>query len=103
MIEGGDKEYDVRVLCNHHERVKELTTITDFDDTTVENKSMIIFYSGTDDLSTLIAKDEKARINVDEAYKMFNLALAFHNLGVQKLRIEEQMFMSLSKLSKFTL
>ena len=43
--------------------VNELKTITDFDDMSIDEKSMVIFYSGTDDLSTLIEKDEKARMN----------------------------------------
>ena len=81
--------------------MNELKTISDFDDVTVNEKSMIIFFSGTDDLSTLIAKDEKARLNVSEAYEMFDYSFAFENFGVQKMRIEEQMFMSLTKLSRF--
>ena len=53
----------------------------------LEDKSMIIFFSGTDDLSTLINKDEKARVNVSEAHLLFDYAFAFENFGVQKLRI----------------
>ena len=88
MVEGFDEDgYDIKILCNHHEEVPEIPQLLDFEDMSLEDKSMIIFFSGTDDLSTLINKDEKARVNVSEAHLLFDYAFSFENFGVQKLRI----------------
>lgn len=69
----------------------------------LEDKSIIIFFSGTDDLSTLVERDEGAKLNTNEILKKFDYSLAFQNFGVQKLRMEEQLFMALSKLSRFVI
>jgi hypothetical protein len=64
---------------------------------------MLIFFSGTDNLNTLIAKDEKAVLKIDDLLKLFHYSLVFKDFGVQKLRMEEQLFMALCKLSKLVL
>lgn len=63
---------------------------------------MIIFFSGTDDLNTMVARDEGAILKANEIVKKFHYSLAFENYGVQKLRIEEQLFMALCKLSSLS-
>lgn len=54
------QKYDIKVICNHYEKIKELENIADFESLELENKSMIIFFSGTDDLNTIVARDEGA-------------------------------------------
>lgn len=65
----------------------------------LEGRSVLIFFSGTDDLNTLIERDENAIMKVGDILKKFDFSLKFENFGVQKLRMEEQLFMALSKLS----
>lgn len=50
-------DYDIKLICNHHETIKQLDNISDFETLDLEDKSMIIFFSGTDDLSTLVERD----------------------------------------------
>ena len=52
MLKGGD--YDIKIICNHHEKIEELSNISDFNDLNIEDQSILIFFSGTDDLNTLI-------------------------------------------------
>lgn len=55
-------DYDIKLICNHHETIKQLDNISDFETLDLEDKSMIIFFSGTDDLSTLVERDEGAQL-----------------------------------------
>lgn len=84
MLKG---DYDIKVICNHHEIIKELDNIEDFESLSLEDKSMLLFFSGTDDLNKLVARDEGAVLKADEILKRFNYSLAFNNFGVMKLRM----------------
>ena len=57
-----DNDYDMRILCNHQEMVHEVQGLLDFDDVTLEDRSVLLFFAGTDDLETLISKDDRAKI-----------------------------------------
>ena len=55
LIQGG--EYDLKIICNHHEEVEGIPHLSDFDELNLEDKSVVIFFSGTDDLNSMIARD----------------------------------------------
>jgi hypothetical protein len=59
---------------------------------------MLIFFSGTDDLSMFVEKDAKSKISKEDAIEMFDCCMRFDGFGVKKLRIEEQLFIKLSKV-----
>lgn len=99
MIKGGD--YDLKIVCNHHEDIVGIPQLFDFDSVNLEDKSVLIFFSGTDDLSKLIERDERAKLGIDEVIGLFDYSLQFRDFGVQKLRMEEQLFMGLQKMAKF--
>lgn len=75
MFKGGD--YDIKVICNHHEKIEELSNISDFRDLDIENQSILIFFSGTDDLNTLIERHENAILKVADILKRFDYSLRF--------------------------
>jgi hypothetical protein len=54
----------------------------------LDEKSVIIFFSGTDDLSTLIERDQGAVLKTKDVINKFDYSIKFHKIGVQKLRIE---------------
>jgi hypothetical protein len=69
----------------------------------LNNKSLLIFFSGTDDLSTFIQKDEKSKWQLDEALQKFQCSIRISGTGVKQLRLEEQLFLALSRLADHTL
>ncbi len=43
----------------------------------LEDKSVLIFFSGTDDLNTLVSRDDKAVLKVEDVINLFDNALSF--------------------------
>lgn len=55
MVEGG--KYDQIMLCNHSNESYNLPQIENFSGVNLSQKSMLLFFAGTEDLSTLLEKD----------------------------------------------
>lgn len=98
----GKDLYDLIILCNHTSENHDLPTVDSFDLMDVHGKSILIFFAGTEDLMTFIEKDERSKVNKDQALQMFNYSFRLANFGVKQLRVEEQMFIVLSKLVNYT-
>lgn len=49
---------------------------------------MLLFFAGTEDLSTLLEKDGKSKWSLEESIKHFTFALKHSSLGVKQLRLE---------------
>lgn len=75
MLKG--KEYNIKIICNHHELIKQIENIHDFEHMDLDDKSVLIFFSGTDDLNTLISRDDKAVLKVEDVIKLFDYSLSF--------------------------
>jgi methyltransferase len=101
MVEGG--EYDHVLLCNHSTESYGLPQIENFTSVPLQEKSILIYFAGTEDLGTFIEKDVRAKWTLEEALKRFSYALKQCSLGVKQLRLEEQLFLTLSKLVEYTL
>ena len=63
---------------------------------------MLIFFSGTDDLGNFVEKDLRSKIIKEDAIDMFDCCMRFDGFGVKQLRIEEQLFITLSKICEYT-
>ena len=99
LVKNGN--YDLKILCNHHEQVEGMQELFEFDEVDLSDKSVLIFFSGTDNLEGMIARDEGAKLTLEQSISLFDFSLRFSDFGVQKLRLEEQLFMGLQKISKF--
>jgi hypothetical protein len=64
MING--TAYDHAILCNHSNESYGLPQVDNFQNIDLNNKSLLIFFSGTDDLSTFIQKDDKSKWQLEE-------------------------------------
>ncbi len=91
------------MLCNHSEENYGLPQIENFSNMLLQEKSILIYFSGMQDLSGFIEKDIRAKWNLEESLKHFSYALKQSSLGVKQLRLEEQLFLTLSKLVEHTL
>ena len=49
-------------------------------------------------MSMFVEKDAKSKISKEDAIEMFDCCMRFDGFGVKKLRIEEQLFITLSKV-----
>lgn len=101
MVEGGS--YDHVMLCNHSSESYGLPQIENFSSVALEEKSILIYFAGTQDLASFIEKDQRAKWTLEEAMHRFSYALKQSSLGVKQLRLEEQLFLTLSKLVEHTL
>ncbi len=53
----------------------------------MKDSSVLIFFSGTDDLETFVEKDAKSKLSKEAAVGMFDCCMRFDGFGVKKLRI----------------
>ena len=54
----------------------------------LKDNRVLIYFSGTDDLHSLIERDTKPKWNKEETLKHFDYALPLPMTGVKQLRIE---------------
>lgn len=85
MINGA--AYDNVMLCNHSNESYGLPQLDNFEGIDLSNKSLLIFFSGTDDLSTFIQKDEKSKWQLEEAIQKFQYSIRISGTGVKQLRL----------------
>lgn len=91
------------MLCNHSSECYGLPQIENFTSVPLQEKSILIYFAGAQDLGNFIEKDQRAKWSLEEAVRHFSYALKQPSLGVKQLRLEEQLFLTLSKLVEHTL
>lgn len=63
MVEGGN--YDHVMLCNHTSESYGLPQIENFASVPLQEKSILIYFAGTQDLGAFIEKDQRAKWNLE--------------------------------------
>ena len=59
--------YDYILLCNHSAESYNLPQIESFTTLDLHEKSILIFFVGTDDLSNFIEKDENSKMTLEKS------------------------------------
>jgi len=95
------KDYDLALLCNHSNENYGLPEVEDVG--VFAQKKVILYFSGTDDLHSQIARDPKPKYTADEAVSKFDYCVRLSASGVKQLRLEERMILTLSKFAGLTL
>jgi hypothetical protein len=80
-----------------------LPQIDNFSGLPLAQKSVLLFLAGTDDLSTFVEKDERSKWKLEKVLEKFHCSVRLASLGVKQLRLEEQLFLALSRLAEHTL
>ncbi|KAL4427495.1 hypothetical protein ABPG74_015198 [Tetrahymena malaccensis] len=97
-----DLKYDVKFLINqgdHQQFSEESISDTELD---LENKNVLIVFSGYNNLESIIDSDEYTKLSGKEALNKFdaNFTMQKGRFGVKQLRLEEEMSHALSIMRK---
>jgi methyltransferase len=94
------KDYDLVMLSNH---TGDNYALPQFSDPRVLNdQKVMIYFAGTDNIDSQIARDPSPKYTFEEAISKFDFGIHLAPTGVKQLRLEERMFLTLSKFSAFT-
>ncbi|KAL4468345.1 hypothetical protein ABPG72_010746 [Tetrahymena utriculariae] len=97
-----DLKYDIKFLINqgdHQQFSEESISETELD---LENKNVVIVFSGYNNLESIIDSDEYTKLSGKEALNKFdaNFTIQKGRFGVKQLRLEEEMSHALSIIRK---
>lgn len=96
------KQYDVKVLCDHSEQQSpSIARLHSFEGVDLAGKSMLIFFTGPDNIYKFIEKDQLSKISKEHLNSHLDYSFRLANLGVKQLRLEEELICTLSRLSDY--
>ena len=81
------KGYDTVMLCNHTDESHGLPEVTNVESLDLGEKRVMIYFSGTDNLDSLISRDPKPKWTLEETLSKIDYALKLAPSGVKQLRL----------------